>query len=269
MWDATGQYLDDVLYQKAGSYLQTVRYESRRNLLCPLCGGFKAPNFTECYSCNKNMQQRQTPNGELALADRAAFGVYAVEPNSQTLKMMYGYKEVSPESVDYRKTVKAIASLALVGHRSCLEELAKTPLSAWVMVPSTRSSRRFGREHPLHSILAGLLRGVPEVQLVSNQEKTRNLDPDAFSLREPYDNELLSGNVLLIDDSWVTGGTVQSAAARLKREGATQVSVYCISRIVNTNYLGSIDSMSLKAFSRSVRYARGYCPWNRCIELLH
>lgn len=266
MSNGIGANLDDLLYRKAGSYLQTVRYESHHDLLCPERGGFKSSGFDECYSCSKIARQRSTGAGNLAIADRAAFGVYAAEPGSQTLKMMYGYKELRPESVDYQRIVKAIASLALVGHRSCLEQVSGIPVNAWAMVPSTKGSKRFGQEHPLHTILTELLDGIPEIQLVSNQSKTRNLDSSAFSLDEHCDRERLSGHVLLVDDSWVTGGTIQSAAARLKLEGAEQVSIYCVSRIVSTEYLGSINPEFVKLFYKSVHYISGYCPWNRCIE---
>lgn len=268
-----GLDLDRLLDMAGGSYLQTVRYGANNHLLCPVCGGFKSPAYHECRSCEMIANQARSLRETRAigdtvrpLADRIACGVYAAEPGSQTLKMMYGYKETRPASPDYRRNVSALIALALIGHRRCLDELAGMPVSGWAMVPSTTSSPRFNRPHPLHDIINGLLPRIPEIRLSCHKPKTRNLDPDAFALVDPVDRSLLAGNVVLIDDSWVTGGTVQSAAARLKIEGAAQVSIYCVARIVSTDYLKSVDQNSAKLFHTNVRYISGYCPWHRLVE---
>lgn len=267
MIDGYGLELDRILDSMAGSYLQTVRYESKGGLLCPICGGFKNPSYGECRSCDMLAHQARSLGLADKLADRVACGVYAAEPDSQTLKMMYGYKDPQPVSPDYRRNVQAIMALAIIGHVQCLTALSGLPLTGWAMVPSTRSSPRFNRQHPLHDIVDGLLPALPEIRLVSQQSKQRVLDTNAFALSDPADRRLLSGNVLLIDDSWVTGGTVQSAAVRLKLEGAMQVSVYCVARIANTRYLDTLGSGLAKSFRRDVHYIGGYCPWNRRSEL--
>lgn len=262
-----GTAIDRLLDDSAGSYLQTVRYESRQNLLCPVCGGFKNPRYDECRSCGMIADQAFAAGLSDRLADRIACGVYATEPSSQTLKMMYGYKEPHPISPDYRRNVRALIALAVIGHGACLNELSDMPVTGWAMVPSTKSSPRFGRSHPLHDIIAGLLPNLPEIRLVSTRTKSRSLDPSAFTLPNTADRRFLSGNVLLIDDSWVTGGTIQSAAVRLKLEGATQVSVYCVARIANTRYLDTLGPGYTRLFHRAVRYVGGYCPWHRRSEI--
>ncbi|MBW3090092.1 hypothetical protein [Bifidobacterium miconisargentati] len=262
-----GLDLDRILDSMAGSYLQTVRYESKSDLLCPVCGGFKNPSYHDCRSCEMIAHQAHAIGLDGKLADRVACGVYATDPDSQTLKMMYGYKEPCPVSPDYRRNIQAILALAIIGHVQCLNELADLPLSGWAMVPSTRSSPRFDQEHPLHAIISGLLPNLPEIRLASRQPKQRFLDPNAFALANSADRRLLSDNVLLIDDTWVTGGTVQSAAVRLKLEGAAQVSIYCVARIANTRYLDTLGKGLTKSFMRGVRYTGGYCPWHRKVEL--
>ena len=263
-----GQVIEGLLAASAGSYLQTVRYESKHGLLCSMCGGFKNPAYDECRSCEMITNQAVSAGIEDNLADRVACSVYAAEPSSQTLKMMYGYKEEHPISPDYRRNVRTLIALALIGHEQCLNELSCVPVSGWAIVPSTKSSPRYNRSHPLRDIVSALLPGIPEIHLVSNQAKKRFLDPNAFGLLDMADRRFLSGNVLLIDDSWVTGSTLQSAAVRLKLEGAVQVSAYCVARIANTSYLDKLDADYTKLFYRSVRYVRGYCPWHRKIELV-
>lgn len=264
MINTYGLRLDKILDQVAGSYMKTVRYKSSNRLLCPQCGGFKSPEYSTCRSCELISKEASAKNMLNMLADRTAAGIYAIEPDSQALKMMYGYKEARPSSPDYQRNVRALIALAAVGHGQCLEVLSGVPVTAWAMVPSTKSSTRYGIEHPLHSLIAGVMPRVPEIRLESRSRKSGHFDPDAFALVRD-ERKCNLRHVLLIDDSWVTGGTVQSAAARLKLSGALQVSIYCVARIVDMRYLNSIGNYT-PSFQKNVRYMGGYCPWNRCVE---
>lgn len=267
MTNEYGYALDRALDQIAGSYMRTVRYGSRTGLLCPRCGGFKNVAYEECRGCELIHNQALSLSLTHMLADRTAAGVYAEEkPDGQTMKMMYGYKDEKAVSPDYRRIIRALMTLALVGHGQCLNDQAGIPVSAWAMVPSTKSSPRYGKPHPLHSIIASVIPSLPEIQLVSQDKKTRIFDPNAFALAPNTDKRLMNGNVLLIDDSWITGGTVQSAAARLKIEGAKQVSIYCVARVVSMKYLREIDPKYVNSFHTSVHYIGGYCPWNRGVD---
>jgi hypothetical protein len=53
-------------------------------------------------------------------------------------------------------------------------------------------------------------------------------DPDAT--RFYTERGRLDGNVLLLEDSWVSGASAQSAAAALKRAGAARVAVIVLGR---------------------------------------
>ncbi|MCI2186214.1 MULTISPECIES: hypothetical protein [Bifidobacterium] len=269
MITAYGLRLDHAIDRMAGSYLRTVRYTSVGDFLCPRCGGFKSPAYPCCRSCHAIEQQADAKNMGDKLADRTAISIYAQEhPSSQAMKMMYGYKDEHPASPDYRRNVKAIIALALQGHGECLREAAG-PIDAWAMIPSTKSSRRYGKPHPLHDILNEILKGIPEIPLQATGNRARGFNPDLFALADPWNAALLRGHVLLVDDSWVTGGNVQSAAARLKLEGASgmQVSAYCVARVVDMAFLNSLDKSAAGKFNRSVHYTGGYCPWHRRVEL--
>src|SRR5262249_48550405 len=62
----------------------------------------------------------------------------------------------------------------------------------------------------------------------------RQFDPDRFALAPPPEPEAftqLSGEaVLLIDDTWTTGASANSAAAALKHAGASTVAIGVIRR---------------------------------------
>ena len=104
---------------------------------------------------------------------------------------------------------------------------------------------------------------LPEVEITASEGEKRRFDPERFHIESAPD---LNGNVLLLDDSWVTGANVQSVAACLKTAGAEQVSIYCVARIVNYNYLESLSPDAVALFQKNVHYAGGFCPWNRTSE---
>ncbi len=54
------------------------------------------------------------------------------------------------------------------------------------------------------------------------------LDPDRFRAPRP----LTGASVLLLDDTWTSGGTAQSAAVALKRAGARSVAAVVLGRHV-------------------------------------
>ena len=260
-----GLKLDRAIDWMAGSYLKTVRYESKHGYLCPECGGIKGPGFDTCYGCSRIHMCAEIMNAEHLLADRIAFGVYAPEPRSQTLKMMYGYKDERPASPDYRKLVRAILALGIVGHEDCLDETASGQAVAWAMVPSTPQSPRYGKPHPFHEIASSVMGDLPEVKITAKEGEKRQFNPKRFSIESTPE---LNGNVILLDDSWVTGANVQSVSACLKTAGAEQVSIFCVSRIIDYDYLYRINQDAPRLFQKSVRYRGGFCPWHRKHEIL-
>ncbi len=83
------------------------------------------------------------------------------------------------------------------------------------------------------SALVRLLATDPQTTL-SRQERLRNLR-QAFSVRQP---EAVAGKrVLLIDDVYTTGTTVNECAKVLKKAGAASVRVLTLARTIETNLI--------------------------------
>jgi orotate phosphoribosyltransferase len=92
------------------------------------------------------------------------------------------------------------------------------------VVPSSRG--RSG-PHPLRSLAEPYLR-LPWASLRARpaaRGSTRDLDPERFSAAR-----LDGARVLLLDDTWTTGASVQSATMALRRAGATAVAVVVLGR---------------------------------------
>ena len=99
--------------------------------------------------------------------------------------------------------------------------------SAVAVVPSGQG--RLG-EHPL----AGLVRScveLPLLRLSIASEVIHIRGVDAGWLR--VTGSVAGADVLVVDDTWVSGGSAQSAAAALKRAGARRVAIVVLGRHVN------------------------------------
>ena len=249
-----------MLFWRAGSYLKPVSYCSRKHQLCPICGGIKWGQYKLCWACSQ-VQSAARQNGfEDLLADQVVCGFYAVREWGQTYKVIHDYKEDAPSAVDHRMTVKSILSLQVLGHMRCIGKRVNAPVTAWATIPSTKNSKRYGKEHPLHSMVSEMLSFLPEVRLQSNKEKNRTLDERMFSLVSPMESSI-RGHVLLIDDAWVTGGTAQSASLCLKRAGAQYLSIYNVTRVASETFIDKVDPSLLGFFRTEWHYRKNMCPW--------
>lgn len=67
----------------------------------------------------------------------------------------------------------------------------------------------------------------------------RSVEPRKFAPSRTLNGE----SVLLVDDTWVTGGSVQSAAGALKSAGAGPVGVLVIARLIDEDYGDNQDRL--------------------------
>jgi hypothetical protein len=91
-----------------------------------------------------------------------------------------------------------------------------------------------GQGRPGAHPLAGLVRSCVEQPLVrlsvrSGEIHARGVNPGWVGVMGRVDG----GDVLVVDDTWVSGGSAQSVAAALKLAGARRVAVVVLGRHVN------------------------------------
>ena len=246
-----------------GSFAQHVIYRSTKDHVCPICGGAKKSGYACCISCSTH---QHSPHKAL-LADTVRIFAYAPmecsgDASHQMTRYMYRYKENRPDSERARAAIEEILVTELVLRWGCIKEVSGgVAPTAWATIPSTINSPRAGVEHPLHRIVRQVLPSVPEVGLRAAGVKSRSLSPDLFQLEGEYAPNTLR-HVLLIDDTWTTGGNVQSAAVALKRAGAQRVTVFCVARVVNYAFCASIGEGVANGF-RSLPFRGGnWCPWH-------
>ena len=194
---------------------------------------------------------------------RAADSVLAISysPHDGALHaMLRDYKATGRAAARLRVALSAILWRFLAAHERCLAAAAGAAVDAGgaafdavCIVPSTR--RRLALRHPLMCVLAALdpVVGRLDCKLLepASAARARVFDPRHFRVAR----SLRCQSVLLIDDTWTTGASAQSAAAALKLGGAGSVGVLVIGRHVREGYGDNRVWLSM--------LERGF-DWNRC-----
>lgn len=236
--------LRDSLVARAGGYLRNpVRLPK---VTCAVCAR-PSDGFQRCYQC----RQHRDFDG---LADATAIMTYAVA-GQQSGYLMRGYKATQPVT-EHRLVVRLLAALGVAGHTRCAAALAGAPVSHWAVVPSLPA--RPG-EHPLHQVVSPYapareisLTAAPAGQI----RYARDVSPDHFTVT----GQLPPGShVLLLDDTWVTGGHAQSAALALRKAGAARISLLVVARWMTR------DTRAGARFLRELEdqdYNAATCPWS-------
>jgi predicted amidophosphoribosyltransferase len=132
--------------------------------------------------------------------------------------------------------VAAMLSMFLARHEACVARAAGVPAFGLVTtVPSSDSHR--DEHHPLRRLVG---EQVPQTGGRHERLLRRTsvpLEPRAFDARRYRAVRPLEGeSVLLIDDTWTTGASMQSAAAALKAAGAATVAAIVVGRHVNREW---------------------------------
>jgi hypothetical protein len=229
------------LVARAGGYLRNPVRLAR--VTCAVCAK-PAEGFERCYHCRLHRYFD-------GLADASAVMTYAVA-GRQSGYVMRGYKAAPPVG-EHRMVVRLLAGLGVAGHTSCAGALAGAPVTHWATVPSLPA--RPG-EHPLHQLVSPFAPGSEAGLTASAQvQYPRDASPDHFTAAEPLPP---GSHVLLMDDTWVSGGHAQSAALTLRKAGAARVSLLVVARWmtrdtrVGTEFLRELEARD---------YDPAICPW--------
>jgi hypothetical protein len=155
---------------------------------------------------------------------------YAIEggPHAGRLWQYKSARHGTAAAAGPAATLRAMLLVFLRDHGPCLWRAAGTASPTRLsVVPTARG--RLGT-HPLHSLVQGYL-AIPCAELVARPggEQARDLDPERFRAVP-----LPGARVLLIDDTWTTGSTAQSAAMALRAAGARSIVTVVLGRHVGS-----------------------------------
>jgi hypothetical protein len=191
---------------------------------CRTCRGPVPAGLARCYQCD--LARRQA--GEL-LADAVAPIAYAVK-GGQLAVDLWRYKSDGADAAESAARLRALLAVYISGHGEVVWRaagMAGAP-AAVAVVPSGRG-RPAG--HPLLALVRSCV-GVPLAGLSvvpAEAAHVRGVDPCWLRV----DGPVAGADVLVVDDTWVSGGSAQSAAVALKLAGARRVAIVVIGRHVN------------------------------------
>ncbi len=193
--------------------------------VCGVCFNFTA-GYARCYTCAQghNVLDALTPIS------------YSVG-REQLHHALASYKRLDGEVA--RRLGAALAAVLwrfLAEHERCIADAAKTDgFDLVTTVPSSDQGR--DERHPLRYIVGSLVGPTRERHARLLVRSETDVPSRTFSEHKFTATDRLSGQaVLLIDDTWTTGSSAQSAAAALKHAGAGPVAAVIIGRHLNREW---------------------------------
>jgi len=239
---------DEVFRRTYGSYLCSVKpgllpMEGRPGTCC-VCAGPLKDNYLICRQCER-VRDVIALTGKPFPLDGLAFLTYAVEgadldsaarlmdprerKGRQAYTVLKGYKTGGESNPWWPVAVAWVAwFLQRWGPWAAWTDRRDNQEWLWATIPSVRSGRK--NEHPLHLIVSAVLNTHIEVVLRTTEgAEGRGFNPNLFTC-DPVPH---NAPVLLIDDSWTSGGNVLSASVALKTAGASNVNAMILGRLLN------------------------------------
>jgi hypothetical protein len=213
--------------------------------VCVTCFNFTRGGYKHCYACEHGA----------AWLEVVAPISYSVG-GEQLHRALVGYKRLTGE-VARRLGVELAAVLwrYLQAHERCVARAAG--VEAFELVTTVPSgAREHDANHPLRRIVGELVGPTRSRYRPLLRRSRVEVEPRAFDARRFETLEQLQGQpVLLIDDTWTTGASAQSAAAALKHAGAGPVAAIVIGRYLNREWHDADQRL------RAMRQPFG---WERC-----
>lgn len=191
---------------------------------CHICRGAvrREPPESICTNCS---------DPEIGVFTSLGFGVYVIR-GAQTAHEFYSYKGDNADSKG--PAIQVLTCLAYLGileacNRSNME------ISCITIVPSLSGRRD---PHPLSDIVTSATQKIPTAppvrQLLQGAAIPKDRRRDEEAAHFSVSNKITEyNNILLVDDTWVSGGHMKSAAKALKNQGAKTVTGLALGRWIN------------------------------------
>ena len=197
--------------------------------VCAICFNFTA-GYDRCWAC---------AHGHPAL-DAVAPISYSVA-HEQLHHALASYKRLNGDVARRLQAIlAAILWRFLTEHEACVARAAGARARSFDLVttvPSGDPARDDRERHPLRTIIAELVAPTRErhqrlLRRTNTETEPRSFSQTKFQAIRPIE----ARSVLLIDDTWTTGASAQSAAAALKQAGAQRVAAVVIGRHLNREW---------------------------------
>lgn len=214
--------------------------------VCPVCLTFTGEGYAYCVSCQHGAHHADVV---VPISYSVHFG--------QLHTALRKYKRDPVEMVARRFEIELAAVLwrFLAVHEVCVARAAGVErFDVVTVVPSGDAVRDL--HHPLRRIIGDTVRVTSDRYLLALERSSHDVDPRIVDARKYAVTEEIAGSsCLLVDDTWTTGASVQSAAGALKAAGAPAVGVVAIGRHIHDDW--GDNEARLRALPRPF-------DWSRC-----
>ena len=223
--------------------------------VCDICHGAPNPGYRRCFSCATTSAQVAHP-----VANVVPISLYEV--GGQLHHVLRGYKDSADHDVraQFSLIVAALLTSFLRRHGNCVADAAG---AAWDLATTVPSSGDRELPHPLdraiqlspwlwsqcHPLLA---KGAGHVR--HNQADER-----AYVVTE----EVFGRQILILDDTFTTGASLQSAASALTAAGARVIGAVPIGRVVNPGFNAQAGTLWGRATASAFDFDRCCLCTNR------
>ncbi len=215
--------------------------------VCSICHGPARDGGPECWCCRAVTAALGPGPGPLVVP------VALCRSGDPLHTVLRGYKDAPAVTArrHFARRLDAHLSGFLDAHGACIVEAAGSTWDSVAVVPSSRRSpearrrRPWPSPRPLDQVVGAVscLSGLARVDIDRGPGSADHLapDPDAFAVR----GAARGRRVLLVDDTWVTGARMRSAAFALTEAGAQVVALVVAGRAV-----GAVDTAPVPAVAR-------------------
>lgn len=193
--------------------------------VCRVCWRFIDPDFETCYRC-----------GHQPDCLDAMVPITYSEHLGQMHLALRNYKDANSTAIRRHDAIRLAAILwrFLRDHESCVARA--TGVDGFDLVTIVPSSKPERDKHSAFAELTGWIEPIKE-RLQRTLEPTGEVEGREFdSNRYRAITDLSGESVLLLDDTWTSGGHAQSAAHALTGAGAQKVALVVIGRHVRRDY---------------------------------
>ena len=249
-----------LLFEQVGAFFTNTGRGPGR---CRVCTG--PATETLCGPC---VEQRATYGDRLAdLVVPLAYTKGGMTPRHQSEHHMWQYKNLIQPVAECLRDLKLMMLTATWLHGGCISRT----VGWWEVVTFVPSAKRPGTTHPV----VELARQVAPFELDATRvlldlgpdfanESTRWPMPARFTVPPQFVDPIADRHVLVVDDTWVSGGKSQSAALALKAAGARAVTIICVARWLNWTYSDEhrrlITSLTAPYDARQCPVTGSTCP---------
>lgn len=225
--------------------------------VCGMCHGPARDGRALCWCCRAVSVALDPTPGSLRCPVVVPAALYRT--GDRLHRVLRGYKDASAVTArrHFAGRLGVHLSEFLGSHGPCIAGVAGATWDSVAVVPSsTRTpcdAHRLalpGAGHPLGSVVEAMscLSGLARIDIARGTGTAQHLAPahDAFVVGD----EARGRRVLLLDDTWVTGARVRSAAVALGRGGAEVVAIVVAGRAV-----GGVEAATVPAVAKWWRWA--------------